>query len=258
MFGLAQLLKGFGPTTGAGDPPATPLIEVTDNGDGTATVTITGSTASSFNTVFYQSASSSVWSSGGNRTSDGDVNLTLDPGRYFIYVSSLLNDQITPSAILVFYMSGAGDGELTHSPADIVRYLLIAHGQGTLPVAGSAASWQIWADGEPSTPDSSVTVYNTSGTLDGRSQINGEMFEHYGVQIRVRSVRPDTGWTKIKQIVSVVDEQIYRDTVVIASSEYLVQTITRKGGVLALGKETSVSKRNLFTVNAVVSLRQEN
>lgn len=143
---------------------------------------------------------------------------------------------------------------LTHSPADIIRYLLIAKGAGTL--LGANGSWPISAWQENDSPDNFITCYDTSGLKDGRVQNDGEVQEHPGVQIRVRSAIASDGNTKIRQIQDIVDKQVAYTTVVIASSNYIVHAISRPGTILSLGKETPTSKRALFTLNILVTITQ--
>ena len=47
-------------------------------------------------------------------------------------------------------------GPLIHSAADIIRYLLIAMGQGTLPT--DALLWPIYQARIPETPDNCITT----------------------------------------------------------------------------------------------------
>ncbi len=145
-------------------------------------------------------------------------------------------------------------GSLAHSPADIVRYLLIDKSLGTLPSDGG--SWPIFADGEPDAPDSVITVYNMAGRLGGRTQVDGEQQEHPGIQIRIRDPDSRGGGTKARAIAIALDESIRLDNVTIGDNVYKVYAISRIGSVLSLGKEVPSSKRNLFTINAVVALRQ--
>ena len=141
---------------------------------------------------------------------------------------------------------------LSHSPADIIRYLLVDLARGSLPE--DETTWPIYVSQEPDSPDSCITLYDTSGILEGRAQISGEIQEHYGIQLRVRAASPTVAYSKISELNSWIDECVRNNVVTIESSQYLVYAITRKGGILSLGKELSASKRNLYTVNAIVSL----
>ena len=143
---------------------------------------------------------------------------------------------------------------LSHSPAQIVRQLLIDLSLGTLPSA--SGSWPVYATHEPNTPDDCVTVYDTAGTDDGRSMISGELWGHDGFQVRVRGKDHDTGWLKADAIQAGLAESVYDRTVRVSSSAYLVHAITRIGDVLTLGTEAPTSKRSLFTINATLSVKQ--
>lgn len=145
-------------------------------------------------------------------------------------------------------------GSLDHSPAEVMRHALVALGVGTLPTA--AGSWPIYGHSEPDTPDNVITLYDTTGVGHGRSHIDGEIQEHQGVQVRIRSDKQDTGYPKAKAIAELLDKSINRLTVTIGAAEYLVHAATRTGDVLSLGKESPTSKRNLFTLNFIVALRQ--
>lgn len=142
--------------------------------------------------------------------------------------------------------------QLNHSPADIVRYLLVDLARGSLPE--DETDWPIFVSQEADHPDSCITLYDTSGILEGRAQISGEIQEHYGIQIRVRAANSTIAYAKISEINAWIDESVRNNLVTIEGSQYLVYAITRKGGILSLGKEVSASKRNLYTVNAIVSL----
>jgi len=151
-------------------------------------------------------------------------------------------------------------GALDHSPADVIRCLLIDLGHGTTPSASSA--WPIYVSIEPDTPDSVITVYDTSGVLHGRSQISGEMFEHPGIQIRIRSPEHPAGYRKADSIKEALDKSIkytgvtVEDQVGTGSGNYLVYSVSRKGSVNDLGRDTAASKRHVFTINATIALKQ--
>ena len=251
---VGALLKQFGPTSGAAVGPTTPTFTLTDNGDGTVTVAISSSSVGSVNIVYTQAVGEIVWTNSGNRVGNGSVTLNLDDGRYFVYVQSTLNSQsvVTPAQTLI--VNSGSESGLTHSPADIVRYLLVDVAQGTLPEDESA--WPIFADSEPDEPDECITVYDTSGIVEGRAHKTGEVQEHYGIQVRLRCLTPESGYARMRTLMLVMDELIRLDHVSIVNSEYLVTAISRKGGILSLGEETPNSKRYVFTLNAIVSLKQ--
>lgn len=151
-------------------------------------------------------------------------------------------------------------GSLSHSPAEIIRDLLVTLGLGTDPA--DSGSWPIFVSREPDTPDSVITIYDTTPRLQGRSSPGGITQEHYGIQVRIRDASPRGGWVKANALVVALDQTIALDDVTIEDedgtglSTYKVYTVSRTGGILSLGKQIDSSKRNLFTINAVAAIRQ--
>lgn len=143
---------------------------------------------------------------------------------------------------------------LALSPADVTRWLIIQLGVGTDPSLNLA--WPVYCDNEPDLPDNCITVYNTSGIVEGRDMNSGEAQEQPGAQFRIRATDPRTGYAKIDAIKQAIDTQVSYVTVVIGTASYLVHALSRTSGILALGKEIGASRRSVYTLNAVVALRQ--
>jgi len=130
---------------------------------------------------------------------------------------------------------------------------------------GSRTQWPVYDSSEPDIPDNVITVYDTTGTEDGRAMVTGELFNHFGIQVRIRSKDHVTGWTKANTLRANLSEAAYQETVTIDGVEYLIHAMSRFSNVLVLGKEVDeeaksgsrVSKRSLFTFNCLVSLKQE-
>lgn len=257
---VAPLLKGFGPSGGAGSPPAAPSLSVVDNQDGTQTATISSSTTGSTNVVFTQAAGSSTWTNSGSRAGDGTVSLSLANGRYFIYVRSFLNSQYNVSEVDVLWVNdGTGGLALDHAPSTILQHLLVTMGLGTYPP--DAGAWPISATKEPDTPDNCITIYDTVGQIHGRDQIAGDRLEHYGIQFRIRSNNPAVGFPKAKSISTQIDRNVRLESVTIDGTQYIVWAITRTSAVIPLppatgGTQVPDTKRRLWTINAIVSIRQ--
>ena len=142
---------------------------------------------------------------------------------------------------------------LSHSPEDVIRYMLIGLDLGTLPE--NQDDWPIYATQEVDSPDNTITVYGTEGKKHGRDFVEGKMAEHQGIQIRIRATSPTVGHAKANAIAIALDETAYQDSVTIGSNVYLVHSINRVSGPLNLGKELG-TRRFLFTINALTSLRQ--
>lgn len=148
------------------------------------------------------------------------------------------------------------DDLLTHSPADIVRWLMVALGMGIDPASGTSSNWPIFQGSESNAPDNVITTYNTTGQGQGVSLIDGEVFTHYGFQVRVRSGSDPEGYTKIASIRYQLARVLDR-TVSIASSHYLIHKISNIGDPIQIGKDAPGSKRSLHTLNCTVVLTQQ-
>ena len=144
-------------------------------------------------------------------------------------------------------------GALAHSPADVTRYVLIDDALGTLPE--DKGSWPVHVRTEPNAPDNVITVYGTSSRLFGREHAEGEMGVSYGIQVRVRSATYTVGSAKANAIAIAMDA-VYQRVIDISGTQYLVHAFTRTTDVLELGQDPN-SQRQLFVINATVTLRQQ-
>jgi hypothetical protein len=142
-------------------------------------------------------------------------------------------------------------GLLHHTPAQILQQLLIDLGVAT-DVSDDEA-WPVYFGLQPETPDDSICTYDTTGVLGGRDQISGEMQEHYGVQIRVRSEGVNDGVIKALELCSQLDTNVKRESVVLGASYYLVWAVTRTSTINSLGTD-GTSRRRLWTINALMSI----
>lgn len=143
---------------------------------------------------------------------------------------------------------------LLHSPANILRYLLIDLAQGTLPSDGS--TWPIHVGQEADNPDQTITVYNTEGRTDGRMMEDGEVVEFPGILVRIRSPSSETGYTKAEAIKVALDEA-YRVSVTIDSTTYTIQAATRVGTVNSLGRDVQRTKMFLYTLNYLLTVSRD-
>lgn len=143
---------------------------------------------------------------------------------------------------------------LDNSPSQVLQYAMVALGLGSMPVDGDP--WPIFATSETPTPDNQIVIFDTSGILDGRLQQTGEQQEFPGIQIKVRATDPIVGYVRIQDIAANLDAVCPPYPVAIGLKNYHIWNISRKGTILRLGKETPTSKREIFTVNMTITLRQ--
>lgn len=148
-------------------------------------------------------------------------------------------------------------GTLTHSPADVLRYLLITHGLGSLPTGVSNADWSVFVDNEPDRPDNCLTIYNTVSKLNGRTHTDGEVQEIHGIQVRIRSQVSNEGYTRARQIAVELDTNVYLDNVTIDTVRYCVKSFSRSSDIYAFGKDSPTpTKRSIHTFNGYLVVRQ--
>jgi len=145
-------------------------------------------------------------------------------------------------------------GLLTNSPAAVIQQLIIDFGLGT--AVADDDDWPVFLSTTVDSPDNCLTVYDTTGMHDGRHMVNGEVQEHHGFMVRVRSKRYSVGWSKAHVIAIAFDEQVRYTGVVIGTSTYSVREINRASGPIHLGKEVPENKRHLFTLNCFTALRE--
>lgn len=125
------------------------------------------------------------------------------------------------------------------------------------PLAGTslASQWPIYYQSEPESPDQCITVYKTEDQYDGRSMIDGEIYEHKGFMLRIRSTTDAIAGAMAELIRWNFAENLYYAIVTIPGSpaEYTVQAITKKS-LISLGKEFPSSERSVYTYNGIAAL----
>lgn len=145
-------------------------------------------------------------------------------------------------------------GPLLHSVAEIVQKALIDAALATDPEDEGA--WPAFFGKHPDKPDSSICTYQTEGRMQGRAHNGGDMQGPKGIQIRIRADTASNGQSKARGIITLLDRTIRQTSVSLESSTYLIEAITRTGDAVPLGPEIGASHRRLFTINAVVTVRQ--
>lgn len=170
---------------------------------------------------------------------------------------SLISGEVIPAVtggvFLFKIVSVAGDALLT-SPAYIITEYLRSQGIVSDPTDDTT-----WPSYVSYMPDASVVktdvavIYNTSGLKDGRI-MDGEVIQHYGIQVKVRSNNHNKGWAKAEAIALSLDAVLNSD-ITVSSNEYRIYNIQRTTPVVALGTEEGTVKRQLFVINFLVTLK---
>lgn len=154
---------------------------------------------------------------------------------------------------------------LLHTPADVLSRVLIGRGYLAAPAAGTTP-WQAYVGGWPDgAPDRVVTLQDTAGIDQGRSQGTGETFQKYGVQVLLRSDRQDAGALKAlglrRQLAEDVGSLGYETIAIpaqtgVGAATYQLTGVSGIGQVLPLGKESPTSRRSMFSMNLLLSIRR--
>lgn len=149
-------------------------------------------------------------------------------------------------------------GPLLHSPAHILLKSLVDLGLGYFPSGVDNVEWSVFCDNEPDRPDNVITIYNTFGRNNGRTQPDGETQEHHGIQVRVRASTSTLAYPKAREIAVALDQDIYQQMILIGTQTYCIHSVTRLGDVVPLGKDTPTpTKRSIYTINALMMVRQK-
>lgn len=85
--------------------------------------------------------------------------------------------------------------------------------------------------------------------------IDGEDFHHFGLQIRVRGTDDPSTYARIELVHTTITEHSYQDLITVGGVTYLVWSFSNVSAPLSLGKDAPNSKRSLYTLNCLASIR---
>lgn len=161
---------------------------------------------------------------------------------------------------------------LLDSPAEILAAYFTRQNVGYEPGLTSTttsdpsenANWPIYISylGDDDTlPDFAIVVYDYKGFIEGRLLTTGETIEHYGIQIRMRSLEYSDGYSKALQIANLLDA-INRPSVQLGSNTYRIDAASRSS-IIPLGTDPEANRmirtsgdrrRHYFSINVHLSL----
>jgi len=145
---------------------------------------------------------------------------------------------------------------LLHTPSIILADYII----GTLSDMGRHSSgddWPLFVSYLPegdTVPVDCGAIYDTAGILDGRTG-QGEVIQHYGFMIHIRSSVYDVGWKKAEEIADDLSE-CSNNLITVDSTEYLICNVTRTSPVTYLGLDKDTERVFLFSVNFITTLKK--
>lgn len=142
----------------------------------------------------------------------------------------------------------------TDSPASVLATYMTGVSLMTPPSAGE--DWPLYISSLPdgdNIEDEVGAIFNTTPIKDGRDMKTGELTLHYGIEILIRALTEETGWSKCNEIAGNFDGLVNQD-VSKDDTSYRIHNITRTGGINSLGYEDSTKRRRLFSMNFLISI----
>jgi hypothetical protein len=129
--------------------------------------------------------------------------------------------------------------------------------QNTWPqliLTNPVSDWPGYIAQLPTNPNNAVVAMDQAGITEGRLQSTGETIGHPGLQFLVRAETFEEGYQKANEICIAMD--LVRNTiVVIGSNSYTLLAVSKRGTTVYLG--TDENNRSMFSINIIVSVRQE-
>jgi len=140
------------------------------------------------------------------------------------------------------------------SPASIIAQYIVAT-LNYMSNPDDATDWPLFVSHLPFDIISCGCIYDTAGVQDGRISSSGEVIEHPGIQLTIRSKEYEMGREKAEQVALALDA-VFNEIVSIDDIDYTVQNIKRMSDVISLGIEPGTQRNHLFTVNFLVTINK--
>jgi hypothetical protein len=143
---------------------------------------------------------------------------------------------------------------MIHTSAEILAQYMMDVGIFEMP--SQAANWPLYIAFLPARENGndSAVIAETTGILDGR-YADGKYVEHYGSQLRVRSLSYSEGYLKTynasQELNSILNTPITLDGVF-----YRINNVSRTSSVIPLGIEEN-GRGFSFSVNFLTTISQE-
>jgi hypothetical protein len=143
-------------------------------------------------------------------------------------------------------------GPLYHSPAKIVLELLVQAGEVSVP---SGTGWPGFVNTNPAANVQCLSFVDTPGFIRGKTHVDSESQQKYGLQILARSPDPTLPFRKLNELLGILDA-ISNTIVDVDDYRYNVAAITPSSPVLRIGREQPEDVLTVCSLNLIVSIRQ--
>jgi len=101
--------------------------------------------------------------------------------------------------------------------------------------------------------DDCGSIYDSPGVINARLMEDGEVVEHHGIQIKIRSTDYETGFRKIRGLALDLDA-VKNQSITLDDNTYTVNNLARVGTIGYLGIEKESKRRYLFSVNFIACI----
>jgi len=142
-------------------------------------------------------------------------------------------------------------GELFNSPAEIIQQALIDDLLGDAP---GVAGWPVYVNNNQPTNTANITVLDTTGFVRGKTHVDGEAQEHYGIQFLIRHPSQQEGYQKANKLLTETNAY-WRKIVFIEDIQYIIDAITSSSPIIRVGKEQPEEVLFVYSLNVIASIR---
>lgn len=142
---------------------------------------------------------------------------------------------------------------MTDTPARIVAQLLVDY--GVAGAVGGVSAWPVYIGPTPDTPDNVLVVRNTTGGDESDILPAGALDLRYGFQLMVRGRTEILSWSKTLAAAAAL-RTVHNETVMVGAVAYAVDAVTGLAPPLRVGEESATSKRLLYSLNGMLTVRQ--
>jgi len=144
---------------------------------------------------------------------------------------------------------------MKHTTAQILtKYLM---GKGIIETPSKQAIWPGFISHLPGGKDvqQAVALSDTQGMNDGRIMRTGEVIEHPGLQIRVRSRDFETSFQKATEAADSLSSVIRQSVTMKDNTSYLINNVSRFSSILPMGVEPE-TRLFLCSVNFTATITE--
>ena len=143
---------------------------------------------------------------------------------------------------------------ISDSPSLVIQKYLIAQSIFTLPSEGG--TWPVYLS---SLPDGNDVENNAALVTDEEPSnervMTGDVVQHFGISIQVRALDYETGYLKLKDVLTDLSN-VHKATVVVGANSYYFWAASKFGGVSNLGIEPGTKRRYKFELNCNITLEE--